>query len=154
MKPIDGVTAIAVILIASFAIDRIVTGLLFVLSFTPLVSDPKDVPEPDRRQQAEKKYKLMYFVLSGALAIPLLSGFGGVRIFSIIGFPNIDPILDTVVTGLILVGGSDRVSAIIKATGASAGSGKSGGDGPIEITGRLVLEDSSKTIRAAGEEPE
>ena len=153
MKPIDGVTAIAVILIASFAIDRIVAGLLFVLSYTPLVSDPKGEQDSDRRHQAEKKHKFMYFVLSGALAIPILGWFGGVRIFSIIGFPNIDPVLDTIVTGLILVGGSDRVSAIIKATGASAGAGKSEG-GPIEITGRLVLEDSGKTIRAGGEEPE
>ena len=34
--PLDGVTVLAVILIASFAIDRIVTGTLIVLSFIPI----------------------------------------------------------------------------------------------------------------------
>lgn len=47
---IDGISAIAVILIASFAIDRIVTGFLFVLSFWPRWA--AFAPEPVEAQSA------------------------------------------------------------------------------------------------------
>ena len=156
-KPIDGVSAIAVVLIASFAIDRIVTGSLFLLSFLPAWSrifpDPKLFEDDDTvaRARAQKKQKLLYFALAGLLAIPLLAWFGGVRIFSVIGFPEINPILDTIITGLILVGGSDRVAAIMRMMGGASGAAEKSEARPIEVTGKLVLEDETrKAVRGEG----
>ena len=59
---IDGVSAIAVILIASFAVDRIVKGVTFGLSFVrPWVRwfpDPNAVDEPAERAIAARNQKL------------------------------------------------------------------------------------------------
>ena len=146
-QPIDGVSAIAVIVIASFAVDRIVTGSLFLLSFVPfwtrVFPDPKLLAEKEdavQRVKADKKQKFLYFTLAALLAIVVLAWFGGVRVFSVMGFPNINPVLDTIVTGLILIGGSDRVSAVMKMMGAS-GTAEKVEARPIEITGRLVLDE-------------
>ncbi len=142
---IDGVTGIAVILIGSFAIDRIVTGTLFLLSFVrpwaQRFPDPATVDDRVARVKAEKKQQLAYFVLAGTLAIPILAGYGGVQLFSQLGFQDVHWLLDTVFTGLILVGGADRVSLFLRGS-AEAGGGSSA-PRPVEINGRLVLEGGS-----------
>ncbi|HXI99987.1 MAG TPA: hypothetical protein VNH44_02115 [Micropepsaceae bacterium] len=140
---IDGISAIAIILIASFAIDRIVTGLLFILGFfKPWVRyfpDPATL-ETEAKAAAERKQKLAYFGLSGLLGIVLLSGYGKLRIFSVSGFPDVPAWLDTVITGLILVGGADRVAAFLN-VGGPFGASKPAHQ-PIEISGKITLEDN------------
>ncbi len=144
MEPIDGVSAIVVVLIASFAIDRIVTGLLFLLSFIKPWSrafpDPATTKDTLERVSAVKKQKLIYFVFAGILS-GLIVYFGQVKIFDALGFEGKDEydILDNIITGLILMGGSDRVAAVLKTPGAP-GIDKSAPH-PIEITGRLTLEE-------------
>ncbi len=162
----DGVTAIAVIVIASFAIDRIATGSLFLLSFikpwTRFFPDPATIKDDGGRSKtkaalilpagvqattvrkrdidrptAEKRLKLAYHVLASILGIGVLAGLGKIWIFTAVGFP-VPGILDAIVTGLILVAGADRLAAIIKMPGAP-GVEKSE-PRPIEITGRLILE--------------
>jgi hypothetical protein len=141
---IDGISAIAIILIASFAIDRIVTGSLFLLSFvkywTKYFPDPATL-QPDARLAAERMLKLAYFGLSGFLGIALLSGYGKLRIFSVSGFPDVPVWLDTVVTGLVLVGGADRMAALLNA-GGPFGEHKTSHQ-PIEISGKITLEDGT-----------
>ncbi len=141
---IDGVSAIAVILIASFAIDRIVTGILFMLSFlkpwTRFFPDPTTITDAAERLATEKKHKFLYFGLAGILSIGVLAGYGGVRIFKVVAFPGIDPVLDTIVTGLILVAGSDRIATLINLGGASGAERSAPASQPIEITGKLILE--------------
>jgi hypothetical protein len=70
---IDGISALAVILIASFAIDRIVTGLLFLLSFLErwerAFPDPATVEDTLARVRAEKKQKLGYFIFAALLGV-------------------------------------------------------------------------------------
>ena len=149
---IDGISAIAIIVIASFAIDRIVTGLLFLLSmikpWTRLFPDPGTITDTVAQHIAIKKHKLLYFVLSGFLAIVVLAGYGGIRIFTALGFKGEDPyfwILDTIVTGLVLVAGADRIAGFMKLAGGSGPEPSSAQ--PIEITGKLVLQEESKTKR-------
>lgn len=144
---IDGISAIAVILIASFAIDRITAGLLFLLSFIPLwrrvVPDPLEAKNEQEVVRAKKRHQLLYFTFAGFLGIIVLAWFGTVRIFSVLGFPQIDPILDTVVTGLILVAGSERISGLLEASSGFAGSApaEKAEPAPIEVKGTVTLED-------------
>jgi hypothetical protein len=152
---IDGVSAILVILIASFAIDRAVTGLLFVLGYLPpwraRFPDPDEVPEPERHAAAVKTAKWMRFVLSAMLAGIVLAWLGKVRLLLAVGFPDVNPIVDGLITTVILVGGSDRVTDILKATGMPQGAAtKDAPRQPIEITGTLVLEDSEKRKVGSG----
>lgn len=146
---IDGVSAIALILIASFGIDRIVTGLLFLLSFikpwTRFVPDPTMIQDTLERAKAEKTNTLIYFVLAGILGVVVLAFFGEVRIFRAMGFDKTNYILDSIMTGLILMAGADRVAGLLKLSG-TPGVEKSTSR-PIEITGKLILEgEASKKI--------
>lgn len=145
----NGINAIVIIIIASFAIDRIVMGLLFILSFirpwSRVFPDPETVDEQAKRVAAEKKLKLIRFSFAAVLGILVLAGYGHIRIFEEMGFEKINPILDTIVTGLILVAGADRLGAILKMPGAPGV--EKAEPRPIEISGRLILESE----RAASE---
>ena len=103
MPQIDGVSAIAVILIASFGVDRIVTGLLFTLSFikpwTRFLPNPTAIQNALERANAERKQKLVYFVFAGLLSGLVVAYLGKVRIFQALGFATND-ILDSILTGL------------------------------------------------------
>lgn len=141
MPQIDGVSAIAVILIASFGVDRIVTGLLFTLSFIEpyrrIIPDPHSIQDSVESENAKRKQKLVYFVLAGILSGVVVAYLGNVRIFQALGFTTND-ILDSIMTGLILVAGADRIAGFSKmAGGPNVGNSASQ---PIEITGKLILE--------------
>jgi len=143
---IDGVSAIALILIASFGIDRILTGLFFLLDFikpwTRLFPNPEEVEEKALQIRAERKRKLLYFVLAGILGGVVLAYFGEVRIFRALGFNQTNAILDSVMTGLILIAGADRVAELLKLHGMPGAKGEPKSTSqPIEVTGRLILEE-------------
>jgi len=145
-----GVNAIALVLVASFAIDRVVNGVLFLVSYSEFwrrkFPDPALV-DADRRVAAQKKQKLIYFVFAGLLGTVLLAYFGQVRVLSSLGVPA-NPYLDVFITGLILMGGADRVAELLKATGAGgAGAERSPSSGPIEIKGTLTLEQPSSVAQ-------
>lgn len=139
---IDGVSVIAVIIIASFAIDRVVTALMFLLGFIkPLkkhFGDLATIEDNAERAATEKRKKLIYYLFAGVLGVVAVSYFGEVRIFSALGFTT-GPYLDSIMTGLILVAGADRVTGMLKLPG-SGGGGEQSASQPIEITGKLVLE--------------
>ena len=147
---IDGVSAVAVVLILSFAINRIATGLLFLLSFVKpwarFLPEPDLQPAGERRVKAEKKRKLVYYTLAVVLSMGVFAGYGTVRILSVSGFPSINPILDIILTGLILVAASERIADLLKtpATASAAVGGASvDGSKPIEVTGTLTLIEPS-----------
>ncbi len=145
----DGVTAIAMILIASFAIDRIVVGLLFLFGFLPgwkrAFPEPALLADPGARAGAERKRKLIYFVFAGVLAGLFLAGYGQDRILKAAGF-SINPILDTIMTGLILMGGADRMTELLKMVGVQNAEKLEAPARPIEITGRLILEEPADKV--------
>ena len=136
---------ITIILVAAFAIDRIVNGLFFLLSFNddlrPLVTE--DAAHPNER--ASRTRRLIYAMLSGYLGIVIIAGILKVRLFemtaaSALGDARPNALVDTLLTGMILAGGADRLSEILKAYGGASGSEKKSAERPIEITGRLVLD--------------
>jgi hypothetical protein len=143
---IDGISAIAVILIGSFAIDRIVTGLMFLLAFSHLWTqrfpDPATSVEKDR-PDAERRNKLAYFCFSGLLAI-LLCFYGNLRIFRAAGFPDVPGWLDALITGLVLMGGADRVAGFLS-LGSEASEHKSAQQ-PIQISGKITLDQPANPV--------
>ena len=166
---IDGVSAIAVIVIASFGVDRIVTGMQFLLAYFPAYA--RRFPEPTLTMNSEeyvsatRQRKLVYFVLAALLSSFMVWRLE-IRIFEAIGFkptsavaqqsqsePQEEPgffskvaaifpsaegwrkFLDGLFTALILMGGADRVAALLKLPGGEKSESR-----PIEIKGRIVLE--------------
>ena len=140
---LDGFNAIAAILIASFAIDRIVTALLFALSYVKAWArafpDPSLANDAEERVGAEKKQKLAYFTCAALLAIGVLGWFGNIRIFNALGIANMNQILDIIATGVILIGGSDQIAALLLKLSDASGKNKAAAR-PIEITGKIVLK--------------
>lgn len=144
---IDGLSAIALVLILSFAIDRIVRGLLFLLAYIPVWA--RAFPDPDlddvvlsRRGEANRR--LVYFVFSAALAIVVIGWFGEVRLLAALGFGRVNPMLDVLVTGLVLTAGADRTERILQSLGAGGTEAPAPKPTPIEITGKLTIDEQAR----------
>jgi hypothetical protein len=157
MTRVDGFSAIALVLVVSFAIDRLVRGLLFVLSYSSAWA--RRFPDPAFNNgpvsaEAERNRRLIYFVLAGSLGMIALGWVGQVRILSALGFTNVNRWLDILVTGLILAGGAERTEQVLKSLGASGGSTEAASREPIEIRGKLTIDGEGKTaIVGAEREP-
>jgi hypothetical protein len=146
---IDGVSLLVLFFIASFAIDRTVRALMFLLSFVPFWR--RWVPDEGAGDSAaEKRRRLAYMLVTCILAILVLGWFGKVRMLAALGFAQVHWLVDILFTGLLLVGGAERTESLLRAVGAGSG-GESGKDAatPIEITGRVVLEDAHSQDKAA-----
>ena len=146
---LDGISAIAVLLIAAFAIDRIVTAILFLLGF---------IPAWTRAFSDDKRAKLIYFVFAAVFSAGVVVALSGMRtvdatgqagsgILYALGFKQ--HWIDVVITMLILMGGAERISEVLKNIDASKA--VSDKPAPIEITGKLTLDEGSTIVRPAGQ---
>ena len=148
---IDGITALAAILIASFAIERITKLLLFGMSLMPawnrIAPDPALLPEGAARLAASRTREAAYYVVAGVLGIVVIAWYGHVRVLSAIGFDSAPVWLDILFTGLLITAGSDRVAALLKVPNPLGDTGHEAGEHeqqPIRVTGTLVLEDKQE----------
>jgi hypothetical protein len=134
LDQLGGASAIVFILIAAFAIDRIVKAVLFLFSFVrPTAAGGAD------EHADERKDKLIYFFLVGVLAVVLLMTVK-LRVLSAMRIP-VDPLVDDLLTGIVLIGGADSIAGLLKPPGADQAREK---PQPIEITGTLTLDDETK----------
>ncbi len=130
---IGGGSAIAVVVIIAFAIERTVTAVLFLLPFNHTWAryfpDPASIQDPGKRIQAERRQRLIYYSLASLLGL-IIAWVGNVRLLHALGLTDSRVVLDIFVTVLVLVTSSQQ---------------------PIEITGKLVLEEGTlKKSEAAG----
>jgi hypothetical protein len=139
-EPLGGFSAIAVLLIAAFSIDRLVSAVIFLLAFI----DPWDAYfNPIRqsgeleRDQAQRRQKLVYFVFAGICAGIVIKALDGYGILHHIGFQNYP--LDIFLTVIILMGGAERLAELLKTPGAP-GSASAAAEPPIRITGIVDLK--------------
>ena len=122
----EPLTVITVLLICAFAIDRIVTGILALL----------------RSSASKARSRKVYLVLAGVLGV-LLGVVGNVGVLGNLEFST-NPFLNVALTTLILMGGSDRIGALMAKMGGEPAAVKHS-DEPIEITGKLVLLNEGRT---------
>lgn len=140
----DPTNMLALILIASFAIDRIATGLMFLFSFTKVVADPGSSPE------AKRRYQLLYYAIAGVFSILFILNWGQLQILSSLGLRGHLAgsglsLLDMLLTLIVLVGGADRISALLE---TNLGSVKqSATTPPLVISGTIKLEDRDARAR-------
>jgi hypothetical protein len=139
---------VGIILIASFAIDRIVAGIFFLLSYDPELRgmlDPESIKDLTGKTEALRTYRVLYTMFAAYLGTVVLAGHLGHRLSTITQvLPKTEggwnTLLDILVTGLLLAGGADRLAEALKLTTGMGDDKKS--KTPIEITGRVVLEQS------------
>lgn len=145
---IGGVSVMVLILVLSFAIERVVKAVLFLSSlfngpWTRWLADPLTVEDPANRAKAEKRQSLAYYVLAGLIGLVVLAGFGNIRVIKALGY-DASMYVDWFITGIVLIGGSDFVGKLIQLSGL--GGGTEPKNQPLEITGKLILENSAKKI--------
>jgi hypothetical protein len=147
MNPADTVTTLTRIAIAAFAIDRIVTAVMFLLSYLSAFSNPT-LAEGDARATAEKNYKMLYFFFAGVLALAVLIHYPQMRLLEALRIKE-NAILDALVTGIVLVAGTDRIAAWLKSPGTSVP--EKPAVQPIQVVGKLTLEEGTAKRIAAGQ---
>ena len=146
--PLSGTTVVAMVLIGAFAIDRIVTILLFLLELSPgwrrRHPDPRMLAEP-QRSDAERSQKVRYFALAIPIGLIAVQWFKP-RLLEAIGITASD-LLNRLFSLLVLVGGADRITELL---GSSAKDrARDSADSPIKIEGTLKLV-SGEQVRAGG----
>jgi hypothetical protein len=143
-----GIQVAALIVIASFAIDRVSGGTFFLLSLFEIWNrhfpDPATIEDPIQEQSALKRTKLAYYCLAGFLAAVLVFKFDISVLKALqVGDPLQHPWLDHLFSVLVLLGGSDQIAALLKSP--HAGKAPEGASHqPIEVTGKLMLEDGGR----------
>ena len=161
---IDGISAVAALVIAAFAVDRFATAFMFLLSILPsfrtafpdsidpsaggsaLPSDGEQLTKADS-MTGEKINRAIYFLFAGAGAL-LVTFIGKIGILDVLGFKQAEahPFFDFGLTVLILTAGADRVAALMQLSGSSLGNGTEGK--PIEITGTLTIDGKKENFEA------
>src|SRR5258708_7567056 len=139
------ITVIAMIVIGSFAIDRIVSVILYPFFReppTPLNSTDEEIKrERQAKYERDWNYKRLYFIMSGILTIVLLISWDKMRLLEGLGYPpNPNPFLDFLLTGIVLVGGADRLGGLKSGEGSPAAEPEAK---PLKVTGQITLIDNS-----------
>ena len=142
MNPADklgGASVVAFMLLVAFAIDRIVRGVLFMLSgseaWKAKYPDPDYMKDDDPgKPGAVRSRKWWYFALSLPLSIAVLAvvGTGMLHHVGVASGP-----VDFVLTALILMGGSQQVSEFTKSF-SPPGAPR---EPEVKVTGTLELEE-------------
>lgn len=162
----DPMKVIGIILIASFLLDRIVAGLFFLLEFSDrwrrFLPEPDSIRDPKERAAALRKRKLVYAACVGFLGTTVIAWYLNIRLLTLTSLLTKDPpqdffqphaLLDIILTGMILVGGADRIAEALKLLGGPSTPGslpETSVSHPIEITGKLILEHEKETEAQAG----
>ncbi len=97
---------IATMLLCAFVIDRIIASAMFVASYLKVKQDQTRKGQAKRQQLQQS---LVYFCLSGSLALIAMVAIKGLRL-DLSAFPN-GNIVSPILTWLVLVAGADRISA-------------------------------------------
>lgn len=136
----DGVTAATMLLLAAFAVDRVSCAVTF------LISRPRKAPvKPDLERAAWGK-KFWYFAVASILTIVILVATNKVRLLQAMGVvydgnSSLDWLVDLALTFIVLVGGAERISALLQ---SSAPASK---PEPLEVRGTITLGDPEQSAR-------
>lgn len=149
----DGVSVTAMMALAAFAVERVTTGLLFLLSlwgrWETAFPDPDEIADPKLSIRARRKSRVAYFLLAGVLVLIVVSLSPQLRILNTLEM-QAPLILDIGLTCLVLVAGSDRIGEFLKGDGGGAERSSK----PVELVGRFQVIDSGdlsreKSVRSA-----
>lgn len=147
---LDGVSALALVLVASFAIDRLVSGILFLTTWSGVLTDPEQIVEVEEKYKAKRRYKAIYYLLAGVMGIVVMASLGGIMLLtallpadSSVTATPVFRFLDIIVTGLALMGGAEKLSELLKIGKETGGAFASASisESPIKVEGKLFLEE-------------
>ncbi|SRR5258706_716171 len=124
---------IAIVLLASFAIDRVAATVDFFMSDGMFLSP-------------EKRPKLVRVGVSALIALAIVA-FTGIRILGVMKFHSPNSWMDFVLTWLILVSGADKIDQFI---GAGSSGGKTAGKKEEIRPIQIFVDNNDVTQQALG----
>jgi len=134
-----GIQAAAMIVIISFAIDRICGGVFFLLSMAGVWSTEASAGSADSAG-AQNRAKLAYYIFAGVLAAVFVFAFNISMLDALkIGEPYQHKPVDIAFGILVLMCGSDQVATLLKSPHAGKAPDARSAEKPIEVTGKLTL---------------
>jgi hypothetical protein len=126
---VDKSVVVVAVLLTAFIIDRLIAALMFIGTYLTLPKGPSE-------KRSEYNRKTIYFGLSAILSAVALS-FIPYQSLDLVGLTS--PYKDAVMW-LILVGGADRISALI-GSGASAPPPAAKPKGEFHVAGTLKVDE-------------
>ena len=137
-----GPSVVALVLLLAFAIDRVVSFLLFALSnsrgWRTRFPDPALFEDAAQKLEARRRQKAAYYVLAAVFSVTILAvvrhGF-----LKQLGFEE-GP-LDIFLSALILMGGAEQVAKFSGTLGDRDAPVVS--EPPVQISGTLTLEEGT-----------
>lgn len=140
----DAGLLIAMIVVASFVIDRIAAATFFLLSFSSAwdrwFPDPRFITEERAKAAAERRLKLIYYCFVGALALIITQAWD-MRILSQLKLPAGSPFVDWLFTAIVLMGGSGQIAELLRAP--HTGKLPAQAPEPLKIAGSITLHDAA-----------
>ena len=129
----DKANLIAALLICTFVIDRLVAAVFFIGSYR----NAEERPENNR--------KAARFLLTGILAAAAVVAFDFLRVLQTV-WPS-KPLLDAVVTWLVIVAAGQQLSSFIGDRGASPKPAAAPArEQALRVSGTLKLDDKSENV--------
>lgn len=140
----DGVSVTALMVLVAFAIERGTSGTLFLLSlrktWRKFIAGSSETREG--AEDAQRRYKLIYFCLAGTIALIAVIFSPKLRALHAMGMYAPEPI-DIMLTWLVLVAGADRIGELVQSDHGPAAEKSTT---PIKVEGTLTLkEDKTKS---------
>lgn len=141
--PIDGATAITILIVGSFVVYRISTFLVWLITMTwpRLLPNPDNIPAEKflKREMAIHAPIRLYYLIAALVALILQVVFCEIQLLGALGFETQFPMLDCVFTAAIMVVGAKRVAQWLDLPAIPGDPVESK---PVEVTGEVVLRDS------------
>ena len=131
----DTTQLIVIILLAAFAIEKLVAAAKYSLG-----------PLPEGNARAQRRRELLLFALAGSIALAVVD-FGGVRIIDRLQPHSQALLIDYWLTWLVVVAGSDRVREFLPSEATAAAAPKESKAAVPPIT--FVFEDGKSVQRVA-----
>jgi hypothetical protein len=141
----DAGKLIAMIVVASFVIDRIAAATFFLLSFSKTwddwFPDPRFIGDERAKATAERRLKLVYYCFVGLLALVITSAWH-MRILSQLEIPAGGDGVDWLFTAIVLTGGSGQIAELLRAPHTGKLPTPAAPE-PLKINGSITLHEAA-----------
>ena len=149
---VNATSVLILIMILSFAADRLARGALIGLSMSAVWSrrfpDPDPIEDKAAKAAAIRKRQIAYTVMVGALAAVVLWLYRDLRLLFLLTGDRDLAVIDLVVSAVVIMGGSDLINRLVQLSGvneAMAGPVSTQKATPLEVSGKLELENTRTT---------
>ena len=144
---VNATSVLILILILSFAADRIAKAIVALLSMTSGFQawspSPEGLDDAADKAKALQKRMIVHAALVGAMAVAILWLYPQIRLLKMLTAQHGLGVIDLVVSAVVIMGGSELIGRLLSVSSVNDAmmpvAGRANAS-PVEITGKLELE--------------